>query len=147
MVMTRRKLMRIIDGDRIKDAIRAAERHTSGEVCVSVSSLFWGNVEKAAEKAFVRLGIARTKERNGVLLFVVPSRRKFVIIGDSGIHEKVGQEFWSRVADKVAKRFQDGDFTGGLSRGIEEVGDGLATHFPRDKAIDVDVLSNDVDFE
>jgi uncharacterized membrane protein len=147
MVMTRRKLMRIIDSDRIKEAIRTAEQRTSGEICISVSSLFWGNVEKAAERAFVRLGMTHTKQRNGVLLFVVPSRRKFVIIGDTGIHEKVGQEFWSQVADKLAARFREGDFSGGLCRGIEEVGDQLATHFPCDKATDVDELSNEVDFE
>jgi len=47
MVMTHRKLLRLIDSDRIKEAIQKAERRTSGEICVSVSRLFWGNVEKA----------------------------------------------------------------------------------------------------
>jgi uncharacterized membrane protein len=93
------------------------------------------------------LAIARTKQRNGVLFFVVPSRRKFVVLGDSGIHEKVGQEFWSRVADKVARRFREGDFTGGLTRGIEEVGEQLATHFPFDESTDVDEVSNELDFK
>ena len=147
MVMTRRKLLRTIDSTRITDAIRTVERRTSGEICVSVSSLFWGTGEKAAGRAFDRLGIPRTKQRNGVLLFVVPSRRKFVIIGDTGIHEKVGQEFWSRLAERVVERFREGDFTGGLSRGIEEVGEQLAAHFPSDAAPDVDELSNEVDFQ
>ena len=95
LVMTRRKLMRIVDRSRIKEAILRAERRTSGEICVSVSSLFWGNVKRAADKAFVRLGMTQTRQRNGVLLFVVPCRRRVVVIGDVGIHEKVGQEFWS----------------------------------------------------
>ncbi len=146
MVMTRRQLMRIIDSARIKEAIRKAERRTSGEICVSVSSLFWGNVEKAAKKAFVRLGMTRTKQRHGMLLFVVPSRRKFVVLGDRGIHERVGQEFWSRVVERVAERFRAGDFTGGLIRGIEEVGEQLAVHFPYDAAMDVNELPNELDF-
>jgi len=147
MVMTRRKLLRLIDSDRIKEAIQKAERRTSGEICVSVSRLFWGNEEKAADKAFGRLGMTRTKDRNGVLFFVVPSRRKFVVLGDQGIHAKVGQTFWRQVADRVSERFREGDFTGGLVKGIEEVGEQLAAHFPYDAASDSDELTNEVDFE
>lgn len=147
MVMTHRKLLRIIDSDLIKQAIQRAERRTSGEITVSVSRLFWGSVENAAEKAFVRLGMTQTRDRNGVLFFVVPSRRKFVVLGDQGIHAKVGQEFWRQVAARVSERFREGDFTGGLVKGIEEVGEQLAAHFPYDAASDVDELANDVNFE
>jgi uncharacterized membrane protein len=145
MVMTRGKLLRIIDQDRLKEAIRKAEYRTSGEICVSVARLFWGSIEKAADKAFMRMGMTLTKERNGVLFFVVPARRKFVVLGDRGIHEKVGQEFWDRVAAVVSEKFKDGDFTGGLVHGIEEVGEQLATHFPH-QADDKNELSDDVDF-
>jgi len=147
MVMSHRKMLRLIDRDRIKAAIQKAERRTSGEICVSVSRLFWGNVEKAADRAFGRLGMTQTKDRNGVLFFVVPSRRRFVVLGDEGIHAKVGQEFWRRVADRVSERFREGDFTNGLVQGIEEVGEQLAAHFPYDSTADVDELTNDVDFE
>ena len=147
MVMTHRKMLRLIDSDRIKAAIQKAERRTSGEICVSVSRLFWGNIEKAADKAFGRLGMTQTKHRNGVLFFVVPSRRRFVVLGDEGIHTKVGQEFWQRIANRVSEHFRDGDFTTGLLKGIEEVGEQLAAHFPYDSTADVDELTDDVDFE
>jgi uncharacterized membrane protein len=146
MVMTRGKLMQIIDRERIKQAIQAAEHRTSGEICVSVAPFFWGDIHKAADKAFARMGVAKTKHRNGVLFFVVPSRRKFVVLGDTGIHEHVGQEFWHRVVAVVSERFREGDFTGGLVRGIEEVGERLAAHFPYDAATDEDELPDDVDF-
>ena len=146
MVMTRKKLLQVIDNEKIKDAIQKAEHRTSGEICVSVAPYFWGSVEKAADKAFVRMGMARTKERNGVLFFVVPSRRKFVVLGDRGIHEHVGQEFWHRVVAVVSEKFRAGDFTGGLVRGIEEVGERLAAHFPYDPGSDKDELPDDVDF-
>jgi uncharacterized membrane protein len=146
MVMTRNKLIRTIDSDKIKAAIQKAEHRTSGEIRVSVAPFFWGNVHKAAEKAFARLGMRRTKDRNGVLLFVVPARRKFVVLGDSAIHERVGQEFWHRIVAVVTEEFRRGDFTGGLIRGIEEVGEQLAAHFPYDAARDVDELPDDVDF-
>jgi uncharacterized membrane protein len=146
MVMTRKQLFRIVDREKVKEAIQKAELRTSGEICVSVASFFWGSVEKAADKAFARLGVARTKERNGVLFFIVPSRRKFVVLGDRGIHEHVGQEFWNRISEVVSVKFRDGDFTGGLIKGIEEIGDQLAAHFPYDPATDKDELSDDVDF-
>lgn len=144
--MTRKKLLKVIDREKIKKAIQAAEHRTSGEICVSVAPFFWGSIQRAADKAFVRMGIAKTKHRNGVLFFVVPARRKFVVLGDTGIHERVGQEFWHRIVDVVTERFRDGEFTEGLVRGIEEVGEQLSSHFPYDAATDEDELPDDVDF-
>lgn len=144
-VMSRRRLLRAVDSKRISEAIEAAEKQTSGEICVSVAPLFWGDVRRAAEKAFQRLGMTGTKARNGVLFFVVPSRRRFVILGDRGIHEKVGQEFWEAVAAAVSGKFKDGDYTGGLVDGIEEVGRQLAVHFPSEGSRDVNELPNEPD--
>ena len=146
MVMTRRRLLQTIDAEQVKRAIETAERQTSGEVAVSVSRVFWGDVEKAAWRAFARLGMTATKEHNGVLIFVVPARRRFVVLGDRGIHEKVGREFWTRVAAELSAHFKNGDFTGGLVGAIEEVGAQLAAHFPYNSATDVNELSNEVDF-
>lgn len=143
--MTRRGLLRAIDQEKIKAAIRQAEDRTSGEICVSVAPLFWGSIEKAADRAFTRMGMIRTRERNGVLFFVVPSRRKFVVLGDHGIHEKVGQEFWDRIAAAMSDKFRERDFTGGLVKGIEEVGEQLSTHFPH-RSDDADELPDNVDF-
>jgi uncharacterized membrane protein len=146
MVMTRNKLLRSIDEVRIREAIREAEELSSGEICVSVSPLFWGNVEKAAQRAFVRMGMTQTRERNGVLFFVVPSRRTFVVLGDRGIHERVGQDFWHHVVSLVSERFHEGDFNGGLLKGIAAVGERLAEYFPHDVARDTNELSNHIDF-
>ncbi|HLK68654.1 MAG TPA: TPM domain-containing protein [Bryobacteraceae bacterium] len=136
----------VIDKERIKRSIQRAERRTSGEIRVSVSPLFWGDVRKVAEKAFQRLGMTATKDRNAVLFFVVPARRAFVVLGDSGIHEKVGQDFWHHIADTVSGKFKQGDFTGGLVAGIEAVGEDLAKHFPGDTGSDTNELPDDVDY-
>jgi len=144
--MTRRQLMKAIDDTRVKNAIEEAEDQTSGEIMVSVAPFFWGSVEKAARLAFVRLGVTRTQARNGVLFFIVPSRKKFVVIGDQGIHEKVGQDFWNDVASHLSRHFRSGDFTEGLIHGIAEVGRQLAAHFPYNRSTDVNELSDDVDF-
>ena len=135
-----------IDKHRVKQAILAAERRTSGEIRVSVSPPFWGDVYKAADKAFDRLGMRATKHRNGVLFFVVPMRRKFVVLGDSGIHEKVGDEFWHHLVRMVSQKFREGDFTAGLVAGIEAAGEELAKHFPHHGGSDTNELADDVDF-
>ena len=134
-----------IDKDRIKQAIQQAERRTSGEIRVSVSPLFWGDVRKAAERAFERLGMTATRDRNAVLFFIVPSRHKFVVLGDRGIHERVGQEFWHSVVQALTEKFHQGDFTGGIVAGVEAVGDGLAQHFPYCPETDINELPDDID--
>lgn len=144
--MTREQLMQAIDTKRIDDAIDRAEQKTSGEIVVSISPYFWGSIEAAARRAFARLGVGGTRQRNGVLFFIVPSRHRFVVLGDEGIHAKAGQELWNHVASRVSAHFQAGDFTEGLVQGIEEVGDQLALHFPYDAATDVNELRDDIDF-
>ncbi len=145
-VNSRRKLMKTIDAERIKAAIVAAERRTSGEIRVSVARFFWGSVRHAAERAFARLGMTATKDRNGVMFFIVPARKKFVVLGDEGIHAKVGQEFWDCLAGLMSARFRKGEFTDGLAEAIDEAGRRLAEHFPYEGAADVNELSDDVDF-
>ncbi len=146
MVMTRQQLLQSIDSKRVREAIEQAERRTSGEIVVSVSPLFWGSVEKAARRVFARLGVTRTRQRNGVLFFIVPSRRRFVVLGDQGIHDKAGQELWQHVVGRMGEHFREGDFTMGLVEGITEVGEQLAAYFPYDAATDVNELSDDIDF-
>jgi len=133
-----------IDKERIKRAIERAEMQTSGEIRVSLSPPFWGEVWGAAVGAFERLGMTATQNRNAVLFFVVPSRHRFVVLGDRGINEKVGEEFWHHIAHTLSERFRHGDFTGGLVAAIEEVGEGLARHFPRLES-DVNELPDEVD--
>ncbi len=145
-VHSRRKLLKTIDVDRVKAAVAAAERETSGEVRVSVSRFFWGPVRRVAERAFARLGMAKTKDRNAVLFFIVPARKKFVVLGDQGIHDKVGQDFWECVARLMSEHFRKGEFTEGLVAGIGEAGRQLAAHFPFDATVDVNELADDVDF-
>ena len=144
--LLRRALIKRLDVDRIRQAIADAEKQTSGEIRVSVAPFFWGKVRPVAERAFRRLGLRNTRQRNGILFFIVPARRRFVVLGDEGIHAKVGQEFWDRLAAVMSDHFRKGEFTDGLIEGIGEAGFGLASHFPYDPATDKNELPDDVDF-
>lgn len=142
-LMTRRRLRRAIDADRLRQAIADAEAATTGEIRVSLAPLFWGDVRRAAEQAFARLRMTETRDRNGVLFFVAAARRQLVVLGDEGIHAKVADDFWAQVTAEVAGRFREDDFTGGLARGIAMAGGVLATHFPAAPGGHVNQLSDD----
>jgi uncharacterized membrane protein len=134
MVTPRRpRLVHGIDVARVETAIAAAERLTSGEVRVAVCRFyFWGDVRRAAEAAFARLHMGRTRHRNAVLLFMAPRLRRFAVIGDVGIHERVTPAFWNDVARALETSFKRGDLTAGIERAVATIGDRLAEHFPPD---------------
>jgi uncharacterized membrane protein len=124
-------LHQFVDKAQVSAAIADAEKHTDAPIAVSLSPYFWGNVRRTAERVFRRHGLDRTRDRNGVLFFVVPSRRQFVVIGDAGAHEKLGQQTWEALAARVETHFRSGDPTAGLVYGISEIGRQLSEHFPR----------------
>ncbi len=134
-----------IDVGAVEAAIRAAEQRTSGEIRVGLARFyFWGDVRRAAERAFDRLGMRRTAQRNGVLLFVAPRRRQFAVLGDVGIHQQVENEFWTEVAARLSAAFRSGDLTGGLERAISEIGARLAAHFPAAAGENINELPDEV---
>ena len=147
MILTRSNLKRLLDPDRVSAAIRDAEAACSAEIRVSVSGALWGDPRKRAEKAFVKLGMAKTEHRNGVLIYLMPHRRRFAVLGDAGIHAAVGQAFWDSVAAALSERFKAGDFTGGLEHGIAKVGEQLAKYFPASEGGNPNELPDQVDID
>jgi len=119
-----------IDHDRIVAAIAAAEKQTSGEIRVHLHHRKASDPQEAGTKVFEKLGMTNTSDRNGVLIFVAPRSRNFAILGDSGIHEVCGDDFWKNAAGNLSAHFRDGKFTDGLVATIEELGRVLAAHFP-----------------
>ncbi len=118
------------DEDRVVEAIERFEKRTSGELRVHLEDHVSGEILTTAKRTFERLGLTATRERNGVLFFVVVRDHKFAVLGDEGIHRKVPEGFWSDVAARVQQRFAQGAFAQGLVEGIELAGEQLATHFP-----------------
>lgn len=117
--------------DEIVAAIREAEQKTSGEIRVFVSHKEIADPVAAAQAEFARLGMMKTRERNGVLIFVAPRTQKFAVIGDEGVHRLCGDGFWQAMAVEMAGHFHKSDFTPGLIHGVRKAGELLAQHFPR----------------
>jgi uncharacterized membrane protein len=141
--MKKSAFIRQLDHPALEAAIARAEAVTSGEIRVLVLHERAPDPVTAAQAAFKRLGMEKTRERNGVLIFVAPSSQTFAVIGDESVHAKCGQPFWDELAAAMSGAFQRGEFTAGLLAGIEKAGALLAAHFPR-QADDQDELSNQI---
>lgn len=123
-----------LDHERIVAAIRAAEARTTGPIQVVAARHRTRHPIASARKHFVRLGLDRSPERNGVLIFLAPRSRNFAVVGDRAVHEKCGEAFWKELADAMSGYFRKGEFTEGVVHGIERAGALLAEHFPRTAA-------------
>jgi uncharacterized membrane protein len=129
--MRTREFLSKLEHDRIVQAIREAESRTSGEIRVLIQR---GKLNSdpfvAARKKFQRLGMHKTRERNGVLIFVAPRVHKFAVVGDEAIHKKCGDEFWQRVVQGMRTHFKNDNFSQALIEAVKEIGNILARHFP-----------------
>jgi len=86
--------------------------------------------EEQAVQEFHRLGLHRTRNATGVLLFVSLLERRVIVLGDEGIHAKVGDDHWTATTQAVLKRIAAGSLKDGLLEGIGLCGAVLAEHFP-----------------
>ncbi len=112
-------------------AIAEAESRTSGEIRIFVSHKKCPQPMDAATEQFEKLGMTKTRERNGVLLFIAPRSRNFAIVGDLGIHDKCSDAFWQELATTMSLAFKQGRLTEGLIQTVQRAGTLLAEHFPR----------------
>jgi uncharacterized membrane protein YgcG len=120
-----------LDDERIVAAIRGAEARSRGEIRVHVSDGDVLDARAEAAAVFERLEMARTAERNGVLILVAPEGQSLAVIGDRGLDACCGTAFWETVAAAIREAFRAGHYTEGIVAGVAAVGDELARHFPR----------------
>jgi uncharacterized membrane protein len=129
----------------IVSAIREAEKNTSGEIQVHIEESCKGEVLDRAAVIFAKLKMHLTKERNGVLFYLAVKDHKFAILGDSGIHNVVPDNFWEYIKEIMQERFRNGQFTEGLCEGIRKAGMQLQVHFPY-KRDDKNELPDEISF-
>jgi uncharacterized membrane protein YgcG len=127
----RRKFLKQIDRAALEVAIREATHGTTGTIRVAILPRFRGSLVKMGEHLAKSLKMTALRRRNGVLILVDPTHRKFLVWGDAAVHERLGPGFFKEVADSISELFRKGDFTGGLRHGIETVGRALAEHYPK----------------
>ncbi len=133
------------DEQQILAAIEQAENDCLAEIRVHLAKDRRKDIYSRAIKTFKKLGMEQTELRNGVLFYIVPKVKKYVILGDKGIHEKVGDEFWESVSSVLKSRFLEEDMVTGIVDGILMCGEKLKKHFPiTDNNKNINELPNEI---
>jgi len=134
------------DEKKILEAIAKAEAKTSGEIRVHLHKKIKGDILENAIRKFRELEMHRTRERNGILIFIDVDSRRFAVIGDEGIHRKVGQDFWEELKDVLTGYFRRGQYAEGIIRAVERIGERLKQYFPV-KEDDTNELPDDISYD
>lgn len=137
----------------IQITANAVERSTVGEIVLSFRNRktwlekLYSNHELAM-KDFDRLGVYKTKERTGVLIFLIFEEKYFDIIADEGIFAKIPDETWNKIEDKLKVEFKSKNYASGVISLINEIGEILSQEFPtragadNDDEIDREIVIN-----
>jgi uncharacterized membrane protein len=131
------------DENEIVEAIRLAEKNTSGEIRVHIEQTTSKVPFDRALEVFYELKMNETELQNGVLIYLAIADKQFVICGDKGINEVVATDFWDSTKEIMAAQFKKGSFKQGLIDGITKAGEQLKTYFPW-QTDDTNELSNEI---
>lgn len=130
---------------KLVDTIVDAENLTSGEIRLYFERNCEGDPFERGLTIFEKLGMHRTKLRNGVLFYISLADHKFAIVADKGINDEVPDGFWQDIRDEMRRRFREKSILNGLEYGIKEAGQQLSTYFPV-QSDDKNELSNELIF-
>lgn len=119
------------DQHRIVKAIGDAESRTSGEIRVHIEPRCkCDDPMERAVKVFDKLRMYETRHRNGVLVYLAYTSRKFAIIGDCGINDLVPDDFWNEERSILKEYLSKGRAADGICETIRQIGESLSKYFP-----------------
>ena len=127
----------------IVEAIRVAEKNTSGEIRVQIGATTSLDAYDRAMEVFHELNMDATELQNGVLIYLAVNDKTFVICGDKGINDVVAPDFWDCTRDAMVSQFKLGNYKQGLIDGILNAGEQLKKYFPWQEG-DTNELSNEI---
>jgi len=131
--------------EHIIKAIQEAEKQTSGEIRVHLERQFKNEALTHAWEIFQKLDMDKTEAKNGVLILLGLKSKRFFVLGDQGINDKVPSDFWESIIQKMTPLFKEDRFADGLREGILEIGKNLKKYFPY-KRDDVNELPDEISF-
>lgn len=129
----------------IVSAIQEAEKRTSAEIRVHLERKAKPDIMAHAKAEFERLGMARTNDRNGVLVFMGIHSKRFAVLGDKGIYEKTDQAFWNDIIGIMSAHFKEDRFAEGIVEVIHRTGDKLREFFPYQRD-DINELPDEISY-
>ena len=139
--------------DELKEIQRALddlEKNTSGQIIMSLRSKktllekLYSHHELAL-KDFDTLGAANTRERTGILIFIIFEDRYYDIIADEGIFAKIEDNVWNDMEEKLKEEFRKENYSAGILALVKSMGDVLSREFPaRAGAVNNDEIDSEI---
>ncbi len=136
-----------VDQAQIVEAIRVAEKETSGEIRIYVESknAYVDPIDRAAE-VFFKLKMQETDHRNAVLLYIAMDHHELALFADEGIYQKVGAEYWNNAVKNMLSQFSRDNISNGIEQCILQVGKTLKEKFPYIPTEDRNELPDEIVF-
>ena len=113
----------------IARAIAAAEDATTGRIAVRIVPDRSVDALQRAVHEFERAGLHRHDAANAALVLLAPNARRFAVVGDRALHERVGDAFWNAVVAESAPYFERGERVEGILHAVGRIGEALHAHF------------------
>jgi len=131
----------------IIEAVRNAEKRTSGEVRVFVEShcSYMDAIDRAKE-IFSELRMNETADKNAVLVYVALKDKQLAVFGDEGIHTKLGNDYWNAEVRKMISNFNKENYAEGIKEVVKDIGEALTQLFPYNNDTDKNELPDDIVF-
>lgn len=135
------------DKEQIVQAIRVAEKETSGEIRIYVESknAYMDAIDRAAE-IFFKLKMQETDHRNAVLLYIAMKDHELALFADEGIYQKAGKEYWDNAVKNMLSQFTKENISNGIEQCITQIGQTLKEKFPYIPTEDKNELPDDIVF-
>ena len=100
-------------------------------------------VRERAVRAFYEKKLYKTRDENGILIFISILERKVWILGDRGVDRQIPHASWQAHAQEISTGIREGSGCAALCAVIGKCGQVLAEHFPR-KEDDTNELPDDL---
>jgi uncharacterized membrane protein YgcG len=135
------------DKAQIVEAIRMAEKETSGEIRIFVESRnpFVDPIDRAAQ-IFFNLKMEDTDHRNAVLLYIAMKDHELALFADEGIYQKAGREYWDNAVKNMLSQFTKENISNGIVQCITQIGQTLKEKFPYIPTEDKNELPDEIVF-
>ncbi len=135
------------DKAEIVEAIRLAEKETSGEIRIYVEArnAYMDPIDRASE-IFFKLKMQETEHRNAVLLYIAMNDHQLALFADEGIYQKAGKAYWDEEVRSMIANFTKDNISKGIAQCVKEIGETLKEKFPYQPTEDRNELPDDIVF-
>ena len=135
------------DKDQIVEAIRIAEKETSGEIRIYIESKnsYVDAIDRAAE-VFFKLKMQNTYHRNAVLSYIAMDHHELALFADEGIYQQAGEAYWDAAVKNMIAQFTRDNISNGIEQCVKHIGETLKEKFPYIPLEDKNELPDEIVF-